>query len=74
MGKKGWKKIKHGIIIFVMAFLCVVPFVVYGENIDSNETIRIGYIDYGGFIDQDEKGEYTGYGVELLDKIAEYTG
>lgn len=74
MGKKGWKKIKHGIVIFVMAFLCVVPFAVYGENIDSNETIRIGYIDYGGFIDQDEKGKYTGYGVELLDKIAEYTG
>ena len=34
----------------------------------------IGYIDYGGFIDLDENGEYTGYGVELLDKIAEYTG
>lgn len=44
------------------------------KNNDSGETIRIGYIDYGGFIDLDENGEYTGYGVELLDKIAEYTG
>ena len=74
MGKKEWKKIRHGIIIFVMAFFSAIPFVVYGKNIDSQETIRIGYIDYGGFIDLDENGEYTGYGVELLDKIAEYTG
>ena len=74
MGKKEWKKIRHGIIIFVMAFFSAIPFVVYGKNIDSKETIRIGYIDYGGFIDLDENGEYTGYGVELLDKIAEYTG
>ena len=74
MGKKEWKKIRHGIIIFVMAFFSAIPFVVYGKNNDSGETIRIGYIDYGGFIDLDENGEYTGYGVELLDKIAEYTG
>ena len=74
MGKKEWKKIRHGIIIFVMAFFSAIPFVVYGKNIDSKETICIGYIDYGGFIDLDENGEYTGYGVELLDKIAEYTG
>ena len=74
MGQKEWKKIRHGIIIFVMAFFSAIPFVVYGKNIDSQETIRIGYIDYGGFIDLDENGEYTGYGVELLDKIAEYTG
>lgn len=74
MWKKEWKKIRHGIIIFVMAFFSAIPFVVYGKNIDSQETIRIGYIDYGGFIDLDENGEYTGYGVELLDKIAEYTG
>lgn len=74
MWKKEWKKIRHGIIIFVMAFFSAIPFVVYGKNNDSGETIRIGYIDYGGFIDLDENGEYTGYGVELLDKIAEYTG
>ena len=45
MGKKEWKKIRHGIIIFVMAFFSAIPFVVYGKNIDSKETIRIGYID-----------------------------
>ena len=44
MGKKEWKKIRHGIIIFVMAFFSAIPFVVYGKNNDSGETIRIGYI------------------------------
>ena len=44
MGKKEWKKIRHGIIIFVMAFFSAIPFVVYGKNIDSQETIRIGYV------------------------------
>ena len=57
MGKKEWKKIRHGIIIFVMAFFSAIPFVVYGKNNDSGETIRIGYIDYGGFIDLNENGE-----------------
>ena len=56
MGKKEWKKIRHGIIIFVMAFFSAIPFVVYGKNINSKETIRIGYFDYGGFIDLDENG------------------
>ena len=36
--------------------------------------IRIGYMDYGSFIEQDEDGNYTGFGVEFLSDIAEYTG
>lgn len=36
--------------------------------------IRIGYIDYAGFITETEDGSYTGYGVEYLNKIAKYTG
>ena len=73
-GKRNGRRSEHGIIILWWHFSVAIPFVVYGKNIDSKETIRIGYIDYGGFIDLDENGEYTGYGVELLDKIAEYTG
>lgn len=36
--------------------------------------VRIGYIDYAGFITETEDGSYTGYGVEYLNKIAKYTG
>ena len=56
MGKKEWKKIRHGIIIFVMAFFSAIPFVVYGKNNDSGETIRIGYIDYGGSLGVEGEG------------------
>lgn len=36
--------------------------------------IKVGYIDYSGFIEQNSKGDYVGYGVEYLKKISEYTG
>lgn len=37
-------------------------------------TIRIGYIDYEGFIRQNTDGSYTGYGIEYLEEISKYTG
>ena len=40
----------------------------------AKRPIRIGYMDYGSFIEQDEDGNYTGFGVEFLSDIAEYTG
>lgn len=36
--------------------------------------VKIGYIPYEGFIKRGESGIYSGYGVEYLDKIMEYTG
>ena len=36
--------------------------------------IRVGYIDYDGFITQEKDGTYSGYGVEYLQEISEYTG
>lgn len=40
----------------------------------QERTVRIGYIDYSGFITQREDGTYEGYGVEYLREISEYTG
>ena len=34
----------------------------------------MGYVDYPGFVNRNSAGEYTGYGVEYLNKISEYTG
>lgn len=39
----------------------------------TKEPIRVGYIDYAGFIEQQEDGSYTGYGVEYLEKVSEFT-
>lgn len=36
--------------------------------------IRVGYYDYGGYLDCDVNGDYSGYGYEYLEEIANYTG
>lgn len=36
--------------------------------------IRVGYIDYNGFIEPDGEGNYTGYGAEYLAEVADHTG
>lgn len=41
---------------------------------ETGRKVRIGYIDYDGFIMEKEDGSYVGYGVEYLEKIAQYTG
>lgn len=54
----------------------LIPLPVYGTQAEEKtaQKIRIGYIDYEGFIYETEDGSYTGYGTEYLEKIAEYTG
>lgn len=36
-------------------------------------TIRVGYFDYAGFIEKKDD-DFVGYGVDLLDEVAKYTG
>lgn len=44
---------------------------VYGE--ENRRVVRVGYIDYPGFIEQQEDGSYDGYGVRYLNEISKYT-
>lgn len=39
----------------------------------DTKTVKVGYMDYDGFITLQSDGTYTGYGAEYLSKIAEYT-
>ena len=50
--------------------LCAVP----AEEEASPRPVRIGYMDYGSFIELDSLGDYTGFGVEYLSEITRYTG
>lgn len=68
--KRGWKKSIFFLIFIVSVSIFRCP--VGATN--SDRTIRIGYIDYGSFIEKDQDGTYHGYGVEYLEKISEYTG
>lgn len=49
---------------------------VINQMADNSEEqiVRIGYIDYPGFIGQKEDGTYIGYAVDYLQEIAGYTG
>ncbi|MDD3361744.1 MAG: ATP-binding protein [Hespellia sp.] len=40
----------------------------------SNTSLRVAFYPLDGFFEYDDLGNETGYGVELLDKISQYTG
>lgn len=63
------------LICFVCCVLCSTLSVTAAvADQEKRHLIKVGYIDYDGFITEEKDGTYTGYGVEYLRKIAEYTG
>lgn len=58
--------------------LISILFIMIGINLSSSisvnaKTIKVGYIDYPGFIEKNDDGSYEGYGVEYLKEISKYT-
>lgn len=80
MRKNTYKKEKRKIcyifnIILIGLFLFELPVFVQAARPDEEEkVVKIGYLGYEGFITQDANGNYSGYGVEFLDEVADYTG
>lgn len=74
MGKKRMKRWIFSFGMMMLLFFLGGTLKIKAESKDSDRIIKIGYTDYGGFINQNEDGSYTGYGVELLMEIAKYTG
>lgn len=66
---KCWKK---G-LIGLLALLVLIFLMSENGQAKENPVIKIGYDANSHFI-QEKDGEFYGYGVEYLDKIAEYTG
>ena len=63
------------LICFVCCVLCSALSVTAAvADQEKRHVIKVGYIDYDGFITEEKDGTFTGYGVEYLRKIAEYTG
>ena len=68
---------KNGLVAWIAGILSVVmllgsfSFAIASEA--KNKTIRIGYVDFDNFI-VEENGHFSGYAVEYLNKISEYTG
>lgn len=69
------KKIKHILVwltVGVMLFALGCPSLAAESG--EPDPLRVGYMDYHGFIDRESDGSYTGYGVEYLNEISKYTG
>lgn len=53
-------------------FICLSSIIVFAE--EKDERIKICYTDYEGFFDLSESGVYSGYCIEYLKEISNYTG
>lgn len=64
---------KWKIIPSIFLVVLCLSFIILSEDIKAeSDTIKVGYIDYAGFIEE-KNSKYVGYGVEYLEKIAEQT-
>ncbi|MDD4851046.1 MAG: transporter substrate-binding domain-containing protein [Gemmiger sp.] len=63
-----------GVVLALFMAVLLSPYALAEGDTPAPTVIRVGYINYGGFIEQDKEGNYFGYGVEYLEKIAQYTG
>ena len=58
------------LICFVCCVLCSTLSVTAAvADQEKRHVIKVGYIDYDGFITEEKDGTYTGYGVEYLRKL-----
>ena len=61
------------LLLAVLLTIGILGFDKISIKADEPKKIRVGYDVNASFI-QENNGEYSGYGVEYLEKIAEYTG
>lgn len=62
------------LLVFIIACAAMLPSGSIHAHASEGETIRVGYIDYRGFIQKQADGSYTGYGADYLKEISKYTG
>ena len=62
------------IIALLVCFLLLLPnFVVNAAEQDNNRTVIAGIFYFDGYHMEDEDGDLTGYGVEFLDLVSQYS-
>lgn len=66
------KRIKRLAVVLPLLslFFCLFP----ASSAAETEKIRVGYMDYEGFITSDGKDGFQGYGVAYLNEVARFTG
>ena len=68
------KKRLFNSIILILFVLLMASLPALASSDEEVRSIRIGYMDYGAFIEKDAEGDYSGFGVEFLSEISRYTG
>ena len=63
-------KQKSRLFFLLLIITCIIPIHSLGKE---RKTIKIGYIDYARFIEEEATDEYSGYGVAYLEEISKYT-
>jgi diguanylate cyclase (GGDEF)-like protein len=63
-------KQKSYICLILLVVICIFPINIQGKE---RKTIKVGYIDYAGFIEKTDNNEYSGYGIDYLEEISKYT-
>ncbi len=73
MTKVQWKPVSRilcGLLCVLLFFSSMMPLFA----MDTDKTLKVAFYPLDGFFEYDSGGKETGYGVELLEKISEYTG
>lgn len=65
---------KITVILGMLMMICGLTTTWKTTSYAAERLIRIGYIDYDGFIEQDNDGNYMGYGITYLNEISKHTG
>ena len=63
------------VCLFVVMMLFTNKIFINGEEVNTND-VTVAYIDYNDFVNKENKTDLnkSGYAVEYLNKISEYTG
>lgn len=68
------KKNKKKLLVLIIVSFFLFGYSVIHQISAQNTTVRVGFFPLDGFHEYDENGAPSGYDVEYLNKIADYTG
>lgn len=73
-------RVNKSVSRILAAVLLLTCFVLNPQSVNAAEqepeqkTVRVGYMDYDGFIEEQPDGTFSGYAAEYLTRISEFTG
>lgn len=69
MKKRGMNKL----FVFIIIITFGISLFSLLQPTSANHTIKVGYIDYPGFLEKSSSGQYVGYGAKYLEEVSQYT-